>query len=64
MILMLRLGAALINGQGFFPALREGGIWDILGMQVWGGLQCTLSIIIIVGGVKSVDSLIRRAFGF
>ena len=64
MILMLRLGAALINAQGFFPALPEGGIWDILGMQVWGGLQCTLSIIIIVGGVKSVDSLIRRAFGF
>ena len=64
MILMLRLGAALINAQGFFPALPEGGICDILGMQVWGGLQCTLCIIIIVGGVKSVDSLIRRAFGF
>lgn len=64
MVLMLRLGAALINAQGFFPEPPEGGIWDLLGPQTWGGFQCTLSIIIVVGGVKSVDSLIRRAFGF
>ncbi len=64
MVLMLRLGTALINAQGFFPELPEGGIWDLLGPQVWGGLQCTLSILVVVGGVKSVDAMIRRAFGF
>ena len=63
-VLVLRLGAALINAQGFFPSMPSGGVWDILGPQVWGGLQCTLSIIVITGAVKSVDSMIRRAFGF
>ena len=63
-VLVLRLGAALVNAQGFFPAMPSGGVWDLLGPQIWGGLQCTLSIIIITGAVKSVDSMIRRAFGF
>lgn len=64
MVLMLRLGAALVNAQGFFPEMPGDGIWTLLGPQLWGGLQCSLSILIVAGGVKSVDAMIKRAFGF
>lgn len=64
MVLMLRLGAALINSEGFFPALPDDAVWDLIGPQAWGGLQCALSIMIVAGGVKSVDAMIKRAFGF
>lgn len=64
MVLILRFGAALINAQGYFPDMPGDPAWTLLGPQLWGGLQCSLSILLIAGGVKTVDSLIRRSFGF
>lgn len=58
--LVLRLFAAMMNGNGFFiPCPDElsfmAGSWNII--------QGMLTILMAVGGVKMVDSMIRRAFG-
>ncbi len=59
--LMLRFSAAMINTNRFLIPVPPDLLWI---ESAWNIIQSMMVVLLVIGSVKAVDSMLRRAFGF